>query len=186
MIPNGLPWKWTEIILSFLRLHPSTAFRTLVDYEGYCISSEGFLPTVVDVMVIELNFPILVHFSSLIPKMLMFSSCHLHFQFTLIHGPNLPGSYAMLFFTTSDFTSITSHIHIGVVFTLAQPLAFLLELFLCSSPVAYWSPTNLGSSSFNVISFFLFILFMRFSRQECWSGLPFPSLWTTGVLSELW
>ena len=29
-----LPWKQTEIILSFLRLHPSTAFQTLVDYEG--------------------------------------------------------------------------------------------------------------------------------------------------------
>ena len=26
----GLPWKWTEIILSFLRLHPSTAFWTLL------------------------------------------------------------------------------------------------------------------------------------------------------------
>ena len=30
MILNGLPWKRTEIILSFLRLHPSTAFRTLL------------------------------------------------------------------------------------------------------------------------------------------------------------
>ena len=34
-----------------LRLHPSTAFWTLVDYEGYSISSK-FLPTVVDTMVI--------------------------------------------------------------------------------------------------------------------------------------
>ena len=30
---NGLPWKQTEIILSFLRLHPSTAFQTLVEKE---------------------------------------------------------------------------------------------------------------------------------------------------------
>ena len=53
VILNGLPWKQAEIILSFLRLHPSTAFLTLfVDYEGYSISSKGFLPTVVDVMVI--------------------------------------------------------------------------------------------------------------------------------------
>ena len=37
---------------SFLRLHPSTAFQTLVDYHGYSISSKGFLPTVVDIMVI--------------------------------------------------------------------------------------------------------------------------------------
>ena len=52
MILNGLPWKPSEIILSFLRLHPSTALQTLVDYDGYSISSEGFLPTVVDIMVI--------------------------------------------------------------------------------------------------------------------------------------
>ena len=30
MILNGLPWKRTEIILLFLRLHPSTAFHTLL------------------------------------------------------------------------------------------------------------------------------------------------------------
>ena len=30
MILNGLPWKQTEIILSFLRLHPSTSFLTLL------------------------------------------------------------------------------------------------------------------------------------------------------------
>ena len=36
----------------FLRLHPSTASRTLVDYEGCSISSKRFLPTVVDIMVI--------------------------------------------------------------------------------------------------------------------------------------
>src|SRR5574337_434129 len=29
-ILNGLPWKQTDIILSFLRLHPSTAFQTLL------------------------------------------------------------------------------------------------------------------------------------------------------------
>ena len=58
--------------------------------------------------------------------------------------------------------------------------SFFLELFLHSSPVAYWAPINLGSSSFSVLSFYLFILFMGFSRQEYWSGLPFPLLqWTT-------
>ena len=30
VILDGLPWKRTEIILSCLRLHPSTAFWTLV------------------------------------------------------------------------------------------------------------------------------------------------------------
>ena len=52
VILNGLPWKQTEIILLFSRLHPSIAFGTLVDYEGYSISSKGFLPTVIDIMVI--------------------------------------------------------------------------------------------------------------------------------------
>ena len=61
---------------------------------------------------------------------------------------------------------------------------FFLELFLHWSPVAYWAPTDLGSSSFSVLSFCLFILFMGFSRQEYWSGLPFPSP-VDRVLSEL-
>ena len=52
MILNGLPWKRTEITLSFLKLYPSTTFWTLVDYDGYSISSKGFLPTIVDIMVI--------------------------------------------------------------------------------------------------------------------------------------
>ena len=45
-----------HLTLSFLRLHPSTTFQTLVDYEGYSISSKGFLPTVVDIMVIRVKF----------------------------------------------------------------------------------------------------------------------------------
>ena len=39
-----------------------------VDYEGYSIPSQRFLPTVVDILVI-LNSSIPFHFSSLIPKM---------------------------------------------------------------------------------------------------------------------
>ena len=38
MILNGLPWKRTEIFLSFLRLHPSTALQTLVDHDGYMVA----------------------------------------------------------------------------------------------------------------------------------------------------
>ena len=47
---NGLPLKQTEIILLVLRLYPSTAFQTLVDYLIYFISTKGFLSTVVDIM----------------------------------------------------------------------------------------------------------------------------------------
>ena len=55
-------------------------------------------------------------------------SCHLlfdHFQFALIHGPNIPGSYAILLFIALDFTSITSHIHNWVLFLLWRHLFIL-------------------------------------------------------------
>ena len=45
-------------------------------------------------------------------------------------------------------------------------LFILSELFLHWSPVAYWAPTTLGSSSFSVLSFCLFILFMGFSGKN--------------------
>ena len=60
--------------------------------------------------------------------------------------------------------------------------SFVLELFLHWSPVAYWAPTDLGRSSFSVLSFCLFILCMGFSRQEYWSGLPSP---VDHILSDL-
>ena len=41
-----------------------------------------------------------------------------HFQFALIRGPNIPGSYAILLFTASDLASITSPTHNGVLFLL--------------------------------------------------------------------
>ena len=105
-----------------------------------------------------------------------------HFQFTLIHEPNIPGSYAILFFTASDFTSITSHIHNWVVFLLWLHLSGVISP-LSSSNISdtYQPPTNL---SFSVIPFCLFILFMGFSRQEYWSGLPLPSL-VDQVLSKI-
>ena len=52
VILNGLPWRRAEIILSFLRLHPSTAFQTLIDHDVYSISLKVFLPAVIDIMVI--------------------------------------------------------------------------------------------------------------------------------------
>ena len=57
--------------------------------------------------------------------------------------------------------------------------SFFLELFLYWSPVAYWVPTDLGSFSFSILSFCLYILFMGFSRQEYWNGLHSLLQWTT-------
>ena len=51
----------------------------------------------------------------------------------------------------------------GRCFPFGSISSFSLELFLHSSPVAFWALTDLGSSSFNVLSFCLFILFMGIS-----------------------
>ena len=64
---------------------------------------------------------------------------------------------------------------------------FVSSFFLVISPL--FSSSTLGtcqpgSSSFSVISFFFFTLFVGFSRQEYWNGLPFPSP-MDHVLSEL-
>ena len=72
----------------------------------------------------------------------------------------------------------------GCCFCFGSIPSFFLELFLHWSPVAYWAPTDLGSSSLSVLSFCLFILLMGSSRQEYWSGLPFPSP-VDHILSEL-
>ena len=72
----------------------------------------------------------------------------------------------------------------GCCFFCGSIPSFFLWLFLHWSPVAYWAPTDLESSSFSVLSFCLFILFMGFSRQELSSGLPFPSP-VDHILSEV-
>ena len=70
-------------------------------------------------------------------------SCHLlfdHFQFALIHEPKIPGSYAILLFTASDFTSITSHTHSGLLFLL------WLHLFILSGVIfPFFSSSILGT-----------------------------------------
>ena len=72
----------------------------------------------------------------------------------------------------------------GYCFCFGSVSSFFLELFLHWSPVTYWAPIDLGSSSFSVLSFCLFILFMGFSRQDSWSSLPCHSP-VGHILSEL-
>ena len=110
---------------------------SFVEYEGYSISSKESLPTLVDIMVIWINSPILVHFSSLIPKMVVFivaisclTTC------TSIYGPNVPGSYAILFFTASDFTFTTRNIH-NWVFFLLWPSHFIPSGAICNCPLLF-------------------------------------------------
>ena len=107
-----------------------------------------------------------------------------HFQFALIHAPNIPGSYAILLFIALNFTSITSYIHNWVLFLLWLCLFHLsgaISPLICSSILGTYRP---GEFISRVLSFCLFIVFMGFSRKEYWSGLPFPSP-VDHVLSEL-
>ena len=49
---NILPWKQTDHSFIFEIIPKYFITDSFVDYEGYSISSKGFLPTVVDIMVI--------------------------------------------------------------------------------------------------------------------------------------
>ena len=94
----------------------------------------------------------------------------------------VPMQYCSLQHQTLLLSPVTSTT--GYCFCFGSIPSFFLELFLHWTPVAYWAPTNLGSSSFSILSFCLFILFMGFSRQKYWSGLPFPSP-VDHILSDL-
>ena len=72
----------------------------------------------------------------------------------------------------------------GYCFCFGSIPSFFLKLFLHWSPVAYLAPSDLESYSSSIRSFCLFILFMGFSRQEYWSGLPFLSP-VDHILSDL-
>ena len=110
-------------------------------------------------------------------------------QFTLIHGPiifQVPIQCSLQHQTLLILPDTSTAEHQERNSCFGPAASFLLELLLialCSSPVAYWTP-DVGDSSFSVISFCIFILFMGFSRQEYWSGLLFlPPV--DHVLSEL-
>ena len=88
-----------------------------------------------------------------------------HFQFTLICGPNIPGSYAILFFTASDFISIISHIPSWGLFSL------WLCLFILSGVISpLFSSSILGTYQLEEVII------------QCHIFLPFHTV--HGVLKE--
>ena len=160
-----------------------------VDYDSYSIFSKGFLPTVVDIMASELNSHIPVHFSSMIPKMSTFTlviSCLTTFNFPWFMDLTfqVPIQYCSLQQWTLLLSSVTSTT--VCCFCFGSIFSLFLELFLHWSPVAYWAPTDLRSTSFSVISFWFFILFMGFSGKNtevvCHSLLQ----WTTFCQNSPW
>ena len=81
-----------------------------------------------------------------------------HFQSALNHGPNIPGCIPIQYCSLQHQTLLPTSIKStpGCCFCVGSISSFFLELVLHWSPVAYWAPTNLGSSFFSVLSFNLF------------------------------
>ena len=77
---------------------------------------------------------------------------------------------------TSPVTSTT-----GCCFCFDSVSSFFLGLFLHWSPVAYWAPTNLGSSSFSVLSFLFAFSYCSWGSQGKNTEVVCHSLlqWTT-------
>ena len=119
-----------------------------------------------------------MHLSSLIPRMLMFT-----LAISCLTSSNLPWFMDLTFQVPMQYCSLQHQTLLpipvtstaGCCFCFGSISSFFLELFLHWSPVAYGASTDLGSSSSSILSFCLYILFMGFSRQEYWSGLPLPS-----------
>ena len=231
-------WKGTEIILSFLRLHPSNAFLTLLLtimatpflLRDSCCSEGKPLSAMRDTQVrslclkdalekkmatyssilacripwmeepgrpqsmgsqrvghdwatsltshFELNFSIPVHFSSLIPKMMMFTvSISCLNTFNLFWFMHLTLQVSIQNYSVQHWTlllpletSTTEHcFHLGSAFS------FFLGLFICSSPIVYWAPTDLGEFVFQCHIFLPFhtvhgVLKVRMLK---WFSFPF-------------
>ena len=107
-----------------------------------------------------------------------------HFQFALIHGPNIPGSYAILLFTASDLASITSLIHNWVLFLLWLHLFILsgvISPLISSSMLGTYQP---GEFIFLCPIFLPFHTVHGVLKARILKWLPFPSP-VDRVLSEL-
>ena len=83
----------------------------------------------------------------------------------------VPMQYCSLQHWTLLLSPVTSTA--GYCFCFGSISSLFLESFLHWSPVAYWAPNDLGSSSFSILSFFLFILFK--ARILKWLAIPFSS-----------
>ena len=85
-------------------------------------------------------------------------------------------AFPLLYVLVARKAVFNCYVQSKLFFCFGSVSLFFMELFLHSSPVAYWAPSNLGSSSFSVIFFCLFILFMGFqARILKWFAIPFPS-----------
>ena len=118
-----------------------------------------------------------VHFSLLIPRMSIFTlaiSCLTTSNLPWFMDLTLqvPVQYCSLQHRTLLLSPVTSTI--GYCFCFGSIPSFFLELFLHWSPVAYWAPTDLRSSSFSVLSFCLFVLSLAAARRTSAAERSYP------------
>ena len=179
---------WLDRIIDSMDISLDKLRELVIDREAWCAEVHGVAELdTTEQLNWKLNSPIPVHFSLLIPKMQMFT-----LAIFCLSTSNLPWFMDLTFQVPMQYFSLQYQALLpspvtstaGCCFCFVSISSFFLELFLQWSPVAYWAPTDLGSSFFSVLSFCRFILFMGFSRQEHWSGLPFPSP-VDHVLSEV-
>ena len=106
--------------------------------------------------------------------------CHFlfdHFQFALIPGPKIPGSYAILLFTASDLASITSHIHNWVLFLLwLHPLILseVISALISSSILGTYQPGEF-LFQYPIILPFHTVHGVLKARILKWFAIPFSS-----------
>ena len=149
---------------------------SFVDYDGSSISSKGFLPTVVDIKIIELKSPIPVHFSLLITKILMFT-----LAISYLTTSNLPWFMELTFQVHMQYCSLQYQTLLPSPVTSTPGCCFH---FSSISLFFLFSSSILGTYRPGDFIFQCHILLPLhtvhgFSRQEYWSGLPFPFKWTT-------
>ena len=102
----------------------------------------------------------------------------------LIHGPDLPGSYAILLFTASDLASITSHIHNWVLVLLwFHPfiLSGVISPLISISILGTYRP---GEFIFQCLTFLPFhnVHGVFNARILKWFAIPYP---VDHILSDL-
>ena len=100
-----------------------------------------------------------------------------HFKFALIHGPDIPGSYAILLFTALDLASITSHIHSWVLFLLwLHPfiLSGVISSLTSSSILGTYGPGEFPFQ-YPIILPFHTVHGVLEARIPKWFAIPFSS-----------
>ena len=172
-------------ISNFLEEISSLSYSIVFLYFFVLITEKGFL--ISPCYSLELCIQMGISFLFSFPKMSVFT-----LAISCLTTSNLPWFMDLTFQAPMHYCSLQHQtLHpLPVISTnrccgFGLASSFFLELFLHSSPIAYWAPTVLGSSSFSVISFCLFILFLGFLSKNtevvCHSLLQ----WTTFFQNSL-